>query len=142
MASGNVELVRSLYVDWGRGDFSSTEWADPQIEFVIADGPSPRAWKGLAGLAEGFRDWLTGWEDFRVLADDYRELDQDRVLVLVHGSGHARTTGLEVGQVQTREGANLFHLRDGRVSRLVLYYDCERAFADVGLPSDAQPAGS
>jgi hypothetical protein len=30
-------------------------------------------------------------------------------------------------------GAQLFHLRDGAVTRLALYYDRERALAEVGL---------
>jgi hypothetical protein len=54
--SANVDLVRSLYADWERGDWSSGEWAHPEIEFVIADGPAPRHWTGLAGLAEGSRE--------------------------------------------------------------------------------------
>jgi ketosteroid isomerase-like protein len=41
MSQQNVEIVRSLYAAWERGDYASTEWAHPKIEIVFADGPSP-----------------------------------------------------------------------------------------------------
>jgi hypothetical protein len=65
MASANVELVRSIYADWERGDFSSAVWADSEIEFVAADGPSPGRRTGVAGMEEAWRDFLTAWGDYR-----------------------------------------------------------------------------
>jgi ketosteroid isomerase-like protein len=52
--------------------------------------------------------------------------------VLVHQGGRGKTSGLEVGQMQSK-GATLFHVRGGKVTRLVNYFDRERALADLGL---------
>jgi ketosteroid isomerase-like protein len=132
--SENVDLVRSIYAAWERGDFfSSADWADPEIEFVRADAPeNPGPSKGVVGMAESAHDFLSAWEDYRAQADDYREIDDERVLVLVRQSGRGKTSGLEVGQLRVR-GATLFHIRGGKVTRLVLYWDRERALADLGL---------
>ena len=65
MPSANVDLVRSICAAWERGDFSSTEWQEPEIEFVIAGGPTPGSWTGAAGIADGWGDFLSAWEDVR-----------------------------------------------------------------------------
>lgn len=113
MASSNLDLVRSIYGTWERGDWSSVEWADPEIQWVSADGPAPGSWTGLAGMAEGWREWLSAWKEFRIEVDEYRELDDERVLVLPRVSGRGKTSGLELGQMWTK-GAALFHIRDGK----------------------------
>jgi hypothetical protein len=35
------------------------------------------------------------------------------------------------------QGANLFHVSGGKVRRLVVYFNRETAFADLGLAADA-----
>jgi ketosteroid isomerase-like protein len=136
MTSTNLDLVRSIYSVWERGDFSRADWADPEIEFVWADGPSPGTWTGLAGMADTWRDFLAAWDGYRVEASEYRELDDDCVLVLVHFSGRAKTSGMELGQMQTKN-ASLWHIRDGKVTRVVLYWDRDRAITDLGLAPQA-----
>ena len=83
MASANVDLVRSIYAAWERGDYGSAKWAHPDIETVMADGPAPGSWSGVAGAAEGWRGFLEAWEEYRAEAEEYRELDDERALVLI-----------------------------------------------------------
>ena len=132
MASSNLDLVRSIYADWERGDFGSAGWADPDVELVFADGPAPSKWTGLAGMAEGMREFLTSWGEFQAVADEYRALDDERVLVLDHRHARGKASGLDVVE-PSATGATLFHLRDRRVSRLTIYWNRDRALADLGL---------
>jgi ketosteroid isomerase-like protein len=86
--SENVDLVRSVYADWERTDFSSADWADPDIEYV-----------------------------YRTKAEEYRQIDGERILVLARSSGRGKTSGAEI----THARANLFHIRGGKVTRAVFY---------------------
>jgi ketosteroid isomerase-like protein len=136
MSQENMELVRSIYAAWARGDFSSTEWAHPDVEFVSADGFEIGSSTGLAEMGQTWRNWIDAWEEYRVEVDEYRQLDGERILVLMLHCGRGKKSGLDVGQIggeAKRAGANVLHVRDGKVTRLVLYWDRERALADLGL---------
>jgi ketosteroid isomerase-like protein len=130
--SENLDLVRSIWAAWERGDFSNADWAHPEIEWTTIEGVAPGHWKGIAAIAEGFRPFLSAWKGFRVVADEYRELDHERVLVLVQFHGQGKTSELEMGQMRS-QGATLFHVSDGKVIRAVLYFDRQRALTDLGL---------
>jgi ketosteroid isomerase-like protein len=132
MASTNVELVRSIYADWEKGDFKAAKWAHPEIEYELPEIPGTGPWKGVAGMAEGFRAFVSVWEGYRVAAEDYRDLADERVLVLVHYHGRGKTSGVDLEQMAAK-GAHLFHIRGGKVTKFVAYVDRERAFADLGL---------
>ncbi len=92
---------------WGQCDFSSAEWARPEIEFVSVTGPHRRLDRaGRRG--EGWRGFLNAWEEFGIEPDQYRGLDDERVLALVHLSGRGKTSGLELGQMRGKGAAALF----------------------------------
>jgi ketosteroid isomerase-like protein len=135
MASENLELVRSVYADWERGDFSRTaDWADEKIEWARFGGDGAGAWTGLAAITEAAVDVLAGWQDVRAEAEEYRDLGEERVLVLTRWRGRDSASGSE-GELLR---ANLFRVREGKVVRLIFYWDRNRAFSDLGIsPGEA-----
>jgi ketosteroid isomerase-like protein len=130
--SANLDLVRSIYAEWERGDFTRVEWADPDIEYVIADGLQPGTWRGRTEMADGFRDFLGGLERYRLQAVEYREL-ADRVITTTRNTGHGKISGVDLSDLPGKCGAAVFNVRDGRVAKLTFYWDRDRALADLGL---------
>ena len=126
-ASVNLDLVKSISAGWERGEYGSVEWADEQIEFVIADGPEPAQVRGRDTLAANLVGFQDAWEEYHSRVEQCCELDEERVLVLTYATGRGRASGLETAQ----ERANLFHLRAGKVTRLVAYWDRQRAIAEA-----------
>jgi ketosteroid isomerase-like protein len=132
--STNLDLVQSIYADWERGDFGSSDWADPGIEYVIADGPDPGIVRGLAGLRRRAAEQLRPSKDSKLVAHRVKELDGERVLVLFGATARGKSSNIEVQFDQV----HIFEFRAGKVTRLVVYYERDRAFAELGLdPSGA-----
>jgi ketosteroid isomerase-like protein len=136
MTSANVELVRSIYADWERGDFRSVDWADPAIEMSRPDAFEGGMAKGLASTGEAWRTWLAAWRDYHAEAAEFRALDDERVLVLGRMSGRGRLSGA-FGETEI---VNLFHVRNGKVIRLVMYSNRDHAFAELGLAAEDDAA--
>jgi ketosteroid isomerase-like protein len=132
--SANLDLVRSIYAtgvgsdDWERrvGD-----WVDPDVELVRPDGPELGTWTGQERVGEVMRAIFSAWDEYRQHPDEYRGLDDERVLVVYRCSGRGKTSGMEITELG--RGAALFHIRDGKVTRIVAYFDSDRARADLGL---------
>lgn len=131
-APEHLDMVRGIYAAWERGDYSSLEWAHPEIEYTIADGPSPGTWTGVAGMVEGFREVLAAWEDWGVVATDYLALPEDRVLVSFYCTGRGKTSGVELAQLGV-DGATLFAAHNGKITRIVQYFEKSHALADLGM---------
>lgn len=134
----NLDLVRSIYAAWERGDFTCVDWADPEIEYVVMDGPEPGIWMGVAGMAEYVRDFLSVVDDWRNEAEEYRAISDGRVVVLDRLRGRGRISGLDVGRMKSG-GAHVFEIEDGRVTRLGYYNDRVHAFTDLGLTEEDEP---
>ena len=132
MAPGNVDLIRPIFEEWGRGNWAPRfEVYDPDMEWGWSD-----EFPGLAGVYRDgespnsrMRAWLGPWEHWRAEADEYLELG-DHVVVLTTYHGRGKGSGVEIVQ----KGAHVFRLRDGRVVRLEIFASREKAIASVPAP--------
>jgi len=129
MAPGNVDLIRPIYDDWGRGNWRPRfDVYHPNMEWGWSE-----EFPGLAGVYEDHDDpnprliaWLSGWEHWRAEADQYLEFG-DHVVVLATYHGRGRGSGVELSQ----EGAHVWELRDGKVVRLEIFATRAKALASV-----------
>ena len=80
----------------------------------------------------GWRTILDAWEGFCIEAEEYRELDDERVLVLHRWSGRGKTSGVQLEQISAK-GAGVFHVRDGNVTKAITYFNRDHALSDLGL---------
>ena len=62
MPSANLYLVRSIYSAWEQGDYRELEWAHPEMDYKVADGPPPGTWTGAEGLTGAFRAVLADYD--------------------------------------------------------------------------------
>ena len=122
MSQESLELVRSIYAAWERGDFSSTDWADPEIEFAFLDGPEPGRWTGIAQMAAVWRRVLGEFEGFRTQGARYRELQDGRIAAYTRFHGRAKQSGLDLSQMPS-EQLGIFDVREQRVVGIELVWD-------------------
>jgi hypothetical protein len=130
--SENLDLVKSIVADWTKGDFSSADWADPEIDYVMVGGLNDGRWKGVDEMAEAWAGMLRAWEELRAIPDGFREIDDERVLALIRNEGRGKGSGIEIGGIST-PGANVFTIRGGKVTKLEVYWERDRALAALGL---------
>jgi ketosteroid isomerase-like protein len=129
VAGSNVELIRPIYEEWGRGNWTPYfDVYDPHMEWGWSS-----EFLGLGGVFEDretpnprLRAWLSEWEDWRAEANEFLEFG-DYVVVLATYRGHGRGSGVEIAT----EGAHVFKVRDGKVVRLEIFASRERALESV-----------
>ena len=84
-------------------------------------------------MAAAWSKRLNTFAGVSVEAEEFRELGDTQVLVLVRARGIAKTSGIDLDQIGGERTALLVSLRDRKVTRLVAYFDRDRALADLGL---------
>ena len=126
MSEENVQIVRSIYAAWEKGDFSNVDWADPDIEFQIPDQQPVR---GVTAMAREWGEWLKAFDDVALSPESFHDR-ADRVVGVHHFRGQGKRSGIPAQEFSV---ACLFTLRDSKVTRLILYSNKNGALEAAGL---------
>jgi ketosteroid isomerase-like protein len=123
MSQDNVELVRALYASASFMDGP----AHPDVEFdATAVYPDRPVVRGIAEIKR-FRD--ASWESISFEPEQFFDLDDERVLVLVR----AKATGSASGATTEAPAAHQFTIRGGFVTHVKVYGDRAEALAAAGI---------
>jgi len=129
MSTENAETVRRIYEGWSRGDFSNAEAYHPEIEFEMPDWPEGSSAHGVEGMNRAWLSALGAWDDFRAEADQLIEADEN-VIVTVN---RLRASGKESGAPVDARTACIWTFDAGKVVRLALYWNVDKAFEVAGV---------
>jgi len=86
-------------------------------------------WQGREGAVGFVANQMDVLEDMWLRADDFIDVDDDRLLVAITFGGRARHTGIAVELTPT----HLFELRDGKVFRWQVFQGRDDALDAAGL---------
>lgn len=118
--SANAELVRRIYDEWRRGDFSHREGFSEDLDFEMSGWvmfqSEPIRARGVDGMADIWREVLSGWDDFHTSPIEELIEVGDRIVVFSRVGGRGRQSGVEV---DSQRGA-VFTFQDGKIVRLFL----------------------
>jgi hypothetical protein len=85
--------------------------------------------RGIEGFLNFWRDWNTAWDTWQLGTPEFVDVDADRVLVSYDVLARSKTDRVEL----TFKAANLITLREGKLTRLELFFDHVKAFQAAGL---------
>jgi ketosteroid isomerase-like protein len=128
MSEGNVEIVKGIFEAWERGDFTSIDWADPEIEFSIP-GPDPHVHRGIEATGRAWVEFLGAFDDLRIAGEEFHDVG-DKVVVEQIFRGRGKGSGIPIDAIP---GGAVFTLRDGKVTRFQGYVTVEEALASAGI---------
>ena len=107
--------------------------SDCKVRFANPPGADlevmARDYVGIEGLRQGWRNWLEPWDSYLVTIEDFVDIGDGRVLVLVVSRSRFRNSTADV----TERAASMFRVKDGVVVEIQFYLDQQQARRDAGL---------
>jgi uncharacterized protein len=128
MSQENVEVIRSLYEGWLRGEIGLGK-LDREISMVESETlPGAASAHGIEAVERYMRSFAKHWDQIRFEPQEYIDAG-NRVVVVARLIGQGKRSGVQV----TRTWAYVWTLRDRKALRMVGYADRAQALQAVGL---------
>jgi ketosteroid isomerase-like protein len=107
------------------------EFWDPDINWRAAEGAIDDVGEmhGRVAVRRYVQDWLDTFDDSSVVAEELRDVGDDRVLAIQRAKGRAKLSGVEIDL----RYAVVYTLRAGKVVRAREYLSVDDALEAVGL---------
>jgi ketosteroid isomerase-like protein len=134
MSQENVEIVRRGLEAWQRDDLDTwLSTLDPAVEWHTAlerlVGGMGSFYRGVKGMREFWTAYRTELEDFRIEAEELRDLGDDGVLFLGHLWWRGPASGIELDSPV----GLIFTFRDRKIVRSMDYLSHQEALEAAGL---------
>jgi len=130
MSQAIVQIAKQVIDAFNRRDVDAIfECVNPDLEWLPAMPFGGGPLRGREDIESYVREVSDSWEEYRVVAEDFRVLDDERVLVLSRIEGRGAGSG---GLVDAAMG-QIFDFRDSKISRVRTYLDHGEALRAAGL---------
>jgi ketosteroid isomerase-like protein len=131
MSQEHVELVTRAYAHTQATGQVYAEGFAPGFVWDMSNyegWPEEQRYEGVDGANRFIDDWVGAWDDWELEIQETYDAG-DKVVVVVSQRGRARTTGMALDMVF----AQIWTIRDGRLTRMDMYSDPSEALKAVGL---------
>jgi ketosteroid isomerase-like protein len=130
MSQENVEIVRC---DFEHFEATGEPARSAAPDFVwdmstFLGWPEQQLYEGIDGARSFIRTWSDVWDDWEIEADAFHDAG-DKVVAVVRQRGRSKATGIPVDMLF----AQVWTVRDGKVTRMEMYSDPTEALKATGL---------
>jgi len=94
MSQENVDALRAIYEEWGRGNFrTGVDLYDPLCVFIpFVEFPAADYYLGPQGVRKFMLEFLGAWTELTIAAEEFIEASNS-VVVAAHWTGAGRESG-------------------------------------------------
>jgi ketosteroid isomerase-like protein len=132
MSQEQTDSIERGFDSWNRRDLQvALRGLHPEVEWRI---PNPGldiegTYRGPEGVRAFWELFWDAWEHISLEAEQFIEVDEERLLVFVRFRGKGKGSGAEI----ERSVAHVYEFRDGKIIGFDFYWGREEALGVLGL---------